>query len=63
MRMLHLSKELHAVPRYALGVDGKPTDKVVGYTWVIHRGDGNTYVRNPPKAPSRRDLHRARRTR
>jgi hypothetical protein len=47
--MLHVSKELHVVPRMQLGTDGKTPQHNGEYDFVLHRGDGSTYRRKQPK--------------
>jgi hypothetical protein len=55
MKFLHLSKELHSEPVFALGSDGNPTATIASYRFVLHRGDGKTlnYGRNERKRRQR----------
>jgi hypothetical protein len=50
-KFVHVSKELHMEPIVvdALDADGNPIKQVVGYKFVLHRGDGKTFERHGPR--------------
>lgn len=50
-KFVHVSKELHMEPIVvdALDADGNPIKQVVGYKFVLHRGDGKTFRNPTPK--------------
>lgn len=47
----HVSKELHMEPimEPALDADGKKVMQVVGYRFVLHRGDGKPFKKAGPR--------------